>query len=84
MRSLKEISQTLKRNRIESGYTQSELRFINGKTQQQVSRLKSAKEITLSNLIRALDAYDLEIKLVVQERCKTKLSNSKKLMKRMN
>ncbi|CNJ88695.1 helix-turn-helix domain-containing protein [Yersinia alsatica] len=67
MRTLNDVATQLKEIRQQKKLKQSDMRLVNGMTQQQVSKFEKGGDIQLSTFLRILAGFDLEILLVTRE-----------------
>ncbi|CNK52068.1 antitoxin HipB [Yersinia aldovae] len=67
MKSLLDVAEQIKEIRQQKQFTQSDMRLINGMTQQQVSKFEKGGDIHLSTFLRILAGLDLEMLLLTRE-----------------
>ncbi|AJJ63216.1 MULTISPECIES: helix-turn-helix domain-containing protein [Yersinia] len=67
MKSLLDVAEQIKEIRQQKQFTQSDMRLINGMTQQQVSKFEKGGDIHLSTFLRILAGFDLEMLLLTRE-----------------
>ena len=67
MKSLLDVDEQIKEIRQQKQFTQSDMRLINGMTQQQVSKFEKGGDIHLSTFLRILAGFDLEMLLLTRE-----------------
>ncbi|MGP2467501.1 helix-turn-helix domain-containing protein [Yersinia sp. 2540 StPb PI] len=67
MKSLLDVAEQIKEIRQQKQFTQSDMRLINGMTQQQVSKFEKGGYIHLSTFLRILAGFDLEMLLLTRE-----------------
>ncbi|WP_267248674.1 helix-turn-helix domain-containing protein [Yersinia sp. Marseille-Q5920] len=70
MRTLTEIAEEIKGIRQQQKLKQSDMRLVNGMTQQQVSKFEKGGDINLSTLLRILDGFNLEMVFVTREQAR--------------
>ncbi|WP_145557844.1 helix-turn-helix domain-containing protein [Yersinia aldovae] len=67
MRTLIDIAEEIKSIRQQQKLKQSDMRLVNGMTQQQVSKFEKGGDIHLSTFLRILAGFDLEMLLLTRE-----------------
>jgi HTH-type transcriptional regulator / antitoxin HipB len=68
MRTLTNVAEEIKQIRQQKKLKQSDMRLVNGMTQQQISKFEKGGDINLSTLLRILDGFNLEMVFVTREK----------------
>ncbi|CRY06152.1 antitoxin HipB [Yersinia enterocolitica] len=70
MRTLTDVAEEIKSIRQQQKLKQSDMRLVNGMTQQQVSKFEKGGDINLSTLLRILDGFNLEMVFVTRDQAR--------------